>query len=97
MNELELIQTSYQWNLSDSEQILSLIGSLLILIAYGLMVARPEKKYTYFSISMVGGALLLAVALIYHNIGFLFLETAWLMINAWGLWKCWQEGNNASH
>ncbi len=69
------------------EQILSVLGSILILIAYFLTVARPEKKWLYFSISFFGGAALLMVAFIYRNPGLIMLEIAWMIINAWGLWK----------
>jgi hypothetical protein len=77
----------YSWNLNTPEQLLSLIGSVLLLSAYFLMVARPLLRVWYFSISMLGSALLLVVALIYHNLGFLLLESTWMSINAWGLWK----------
>jgi len=75
----------FHWNLSTPEQIFSLIGSALILFAYGLTVARPEKRRWYFSISLAGGVVLLAVALIYHNAGLVFLEISWIGINIWGL------------
>ncbi len=69
------------------EQILSMLGSILILVAYFLTVSKPEKKWLYFSISFFGGAALLMVALIYRNPGLIMLEIAWMAINAWGLWK----------
>jgi len=69
------------------EQILSVLGSILILFAYFLTVSKPEKKRLYFSISFFGGAALLLVAIIYQNAGLIVLEIAWMAINAWGLWK----------
>lgn len=69
------------------EQILSVWGSILILSAYFLMVMKPEKKSLYFSISFFGGGALLIVAIIYQNPGLIMLEVAWMVINAWGLWK----------
>lgn len=75
------------WSLDSPEQLLSIFGSLLVLSAYALMVARPEKRVWYFSISMFGGMALTIVAVIYHNLGILFLELAWMAINGWGLFK----------
>ncbi len=67
------------------EQWLSLLGSLLILIAYAITVRFPERRRLYCSISLAGGVLLLVVALIYRNLGLILLELAWIAINAWGL------------
>jgi len=78
---------SYTWNLSSPEQLLSLFGSMIILFAYFLMVSQPHKKMLYFSLSLFGGIALLFVALIYQNLGFIFLEISWISINAWGLWR----------
>jgi len=69
------------------EQILSVLGSILILLAYLLTVVKPERKSLYFSISFFGGGALLIVAVIYQNPGLIILEVAWMAINAWGLWK----------
>ncbi len=81
------------WNVTSPEQVLSLIGSVVILIAYYLTVSQPDKKLLYFSLSLLGGVALLFVALIYQNIGFIFLETSWISINAWGIWKACQPSN----
>ncbi len=69
------------------EQWLSLAGSVLILGAYALMVWRPERRRLYFSISFVGGAALMGVAVLYRNAGLMLLEATWMGINAWGLWR----------
>ncbi len=81
---------SYSWNLTSPEQLLSLLGSVVILIAYYLTVSQPEKKLLYFSLSLLGGVALLFVALIYHNLGFIFLEISWISINAWGIWRVYR-------
>jgi len=72
-------------SLAQPEQWLSLAGSLLILGAYALTVARPDRTRLYCSISLAGGILLLLVALIYRNAGLILLELTWIAINAWGL------------
>ena len=82
---------SYTWNLSSPEQLLSLFGSIVILIAYFLMASQPDKKMLYFSLSLLGGIVLLFVALIYHNLGFIFLEVSWISINAWGIWRTYKQ------
>jgi len=69
------------------EQVLSVLGSILVLFAYFLMVAKPQKKMLYFSISFLGGVALFIVAIIYQNPGLIMLEVAWMAINGWGLWK----------
>ena len=76
-----------KWGLDAPEQWLSLLGSLTILFAYFLTVARPERKVLSFYISMLGGVALLAVAVLYHNAGLVFLEISWISINAWGIWR----------
>ncbi len=72
---------------SAPEQWMSLIGSALILAAYAITVARPEQRRLYCAISLAGGVMLLAVAMIYRNAGLIALELAWIGINAWGLWR----------
>jgi hypothetical protein len=74
------------WNISDPVQVLSLIGSMLILIAYAITVRRPSRRRLYCTISLGGGALLLIVALVYRNLGLTLLEIVWISINLWGLW-----------
>ncbi|MDQ6967188.1 MAG: hypothetical protein Q9M14_00715 [Mariprofundaceae bacterium] len=81
------------WNLTSPAQILSLLGSIVILIAYYLTVSKPDKKLLYFSLSLLGGVVLLFVAVIYQNIGLIFLEVSWITINAWGIWKVYQSAD----
>ncbi len=76
---------------SAPEQWMSMIGSALILTAYAITVARPERRGLYCAISLAGGVLLLAVALIYRNAGLIALELAWIAINGWGLWRAARE------
>ncbi len=80
----------FSWNMSAPEQWLGLLGSALVLIAYAITVARPEKRGLYCAISLAGGIVLLLVALIYRNLGLICLEIAWIAINAWGMWKAFR-------
>lgn len=79
--------TSSGWSIQAPEQLLSIFGSILILFAYALTVAMPERRRLYCSISLLGGVLLLMVAVIYRNVGLILLEVAWIGINAWGILK----------
>jgi len=79
------------WNLSSPEQWLSLLGSVIILGAYFLTVAKPEKKILSFYISIMGGVLLFMVAMMYANAGLIFLEISWISINVWGIWRAHSE------
>jgi len=73
--------------LASPEQWLSLFGSIIILIAYFLTVAQPDKKILSFYMSILGGLALLVMAWMYANVGLIFLEISWISINAWGIWK----------
>jgi hypothetical protein len=86
--------TGSGWSISDPVQVLSLIGSVLILVAYAITVHWPGRRRLYCSISPGGGALLLIVALIYHNLGLTLLEVAWIAINLWGLWHTRAAGES---
>lgn len=79
--------TGAGWNIADPVQVLSLVGSMLILIAYAITVRLPARRLLYCSISLAGGVLLLIVAMVYRNLGLTLLEIAWIAINLWGLWR----------
>ncbi len=79
--------------LASPEQWLSLFGSVVILIAYFLTVAQPEKKVLSFYLSILGGLALLVMAWIYANVGLIFLEVSWIFINAWGIWRAYRESD----
>ena len=78
-----------------SEQILGLTGSALVLVAYWLTVEMPERPRLYFSLSLAGGIVLLALALLYRNFGLIFLEAAWIAINLRGLYRARRERMHA--
>ncbi|MBL1352667.1 MAG: hypothetical protein COA61_004935 [Zetaproteobacteria bacterium] len=78
------------WSLSSPEQLLSLFGSVVILIAYFLTVAKPDKKVLSFYLSILGSIALLIMALMYANAGLILLEISWISINAWGIWRAYE-------
>ena len=69
------------------EQILGLLGAVLILVGYFFMVLYSEYKVLSLLLSLLGGITLLLVALMYQNLGLIVLELAWIAINTWGLYK----------
>ncbi|MDQ6994264.1 MAG: hypothetical protein Q9M18_01550 [Mariprofundaceae bacterium] len=77
--------------LASPEQCLSLFGSVVILLAYFLMVSKPDKKILSFYISILGGISLLIMAFLYANVGLIFLEVSRISINAWGIWQAYQK------
>jgi len=58
----------------------------LLVITYSF---RQRNTFFIFSVSSTtfGINQLLVVAVIYRNPGLIMLEVAWMVINAWGLWK----------
>ena len=72
-----------------SSQILSLLGALLVLIAYiSQQIGRmPRDSKPYLLLNFLGAGFLLAAALITRQIGFIFLQGAWLLISGRGLFK----------
>jgi len=86
---------AHAWNLDTPEQWLGLSGAILILVAYAITVGSPARRRLACVISLVGGLLLLAMALIYHNPGLVLLEISWVAINVWGLWKPQREDKPA--
>lgn len=70
-------------------QVLSFIGAALILIAYGghqLGWMNP-KSAAYNILNAVGSAVLGYIAFRPFQLGFVVLETTWVLISIWALFK----------
>ena len=69
------------------EQTLGFLGAALVLVGYTLMILTPRYTRYAYMVSLCGAGLLLWLAMIYHNIGLITLELAWIGINIWGLMR----------
>ncbi len=74
-------------------QLISIIGALLILGAYGanqLGRLGPERPI-YSALNLAGSAVLASIAIIERQWGFLLLEGVWAIVSALALLKRTQE------
>ena len=68
-------------------QIISLVGALLLLVAYGgsqMGVTGPHDRL-YSLANLVGASLLLWVAIVDLRLGFILLEIVWVLMSLQGL------------
>ncbi len=69
------------------EQVLQLVGALLILAAFiGAQVNRLTPTWRiYLVLNLVGSLLLAVLAALDVDLGFLLLEAVWAVVSAWAL------------
>ncbi len=69
------------------DQVVQIIGALLILVAYGAaQIERLDpRSRTYLGLNLTGSLILGVLAASTAQWGFLLLEGAWSMISLWGL------------
>ncbi len=65
------------------DQIVSLVGAFLILLAYAMESLRPGyiKPFPFQTLNAMGSLCLLINAITNRQYGFIFLEGAWFMIS----------------
>lgn len=76
---------------------ISILGAALILLAFALLQSQkiPAEGYSYQLLNVGGGAVLLVVAIIEVQIGFILLEGSWTVLSAVGLWKVFRNVQRA--
>lgn len=77
-------------------QIISLIGALLILAAFGASQAGKlgNETVAYQLLNLAGGACLFTTACVTRQYGFILLEGAWVILSAWALRKIISAGKS---
>ena len=75
-------------------QVASFIGACMILLAYfGFHAGHlKESSWLYFLLNFIGASLLLLGALWVRQIGFIFLEGAWVLITLYGFFRVRRGG-----
>ena len=70
-------------------QVISILGALLVLTAYGAhQIERlHHDTYTYQILNLLGGAALLVAAITTRQAGLIIMEGAWTVISFGGLVK----------
>jgi hypothetical protein len=71
------------------DQVVQVLGSLLILAAFGATQRGwlETTSRAYLLLNLVGSAVLAVLAALEQQAGFLLLETVWAAISAWGLFR----------
>jgi uncharacterized membrane protein len=70
-------------------QIISVVGSVLILVAYTANQAgrMDAQQLNYTLLNLVGAGILATVAAIEEQWGFLLLEGVWTVVSVAALWR----------
>ena len=65
------------------DQILQIVGALLILSAYGCAQVGflDQRSYPYLALNLIGSFVLAVLALLDRQAGFLLLEGVWALIS----------------
>jgi hypothetical protein len=69
------------------DQLVQVVGALLILIAYAAAQfgSMSQHSRAYLILNLVGSAILAVLALVESLWGFLLLEVFWAAVSLWGL------------
>ena len=77
----------------DSIQILSMVGSVIVLIPYALLGLRKmdPKSFLYSFMNFVGSVILLFIAIDIMQLGFIVLEVVWTSVSLYGMFLALQK------
>jgi len=69
------------------EQLVQIIGAILILVAFaGAQFGRLEQRsIAYLVLNLIGSLILAVLAAIENQLGFLLLEGVWSLVSLWSL------------
>ena len=73
-------------------QLLSVVGALMVLAAYGLIQSGIWRELNpgYLALNIVGSLLLGIVAVVERQAGFILLEFAWVGLGLVGVVRAWK-------
>jgi hypothetical protein len=69
------------------DQLIQIVGALLILVAFGAVQFNrmsPDSRL-YLTLNLIGSAILAVLALAASQWGFVLLESVWAVVSAWSL------------
>jgi hypothetical protein len=75
------------------DQLIQIIGALLILVAFGAVQfdrMRPDSRL-YLALNLAGSIVLAVLAVSASQWGFVLLESVWAIVSAWGLINALRE------
>jgi hypothetical protein len=80
----------------DHLQILSMIGSILVLIPYALLGLRlmDSTSFIYSFTNFVGSVILMYVAFDIMQYGFILLEVVWTSVSVYGIYRALKPKQN---
>ncbi len=79
----------------DIIQILSMLGSIIVLIPYAMLGLRKMKptSFVYSFMNFLGSVILMYVAIDIMQYGFIVLEVVWTAVSLYGMYRALNPKN----